>query len=545
MGYVRWFLREVKPYGWTYAFVLFLQVVMVGLALSYVWLGKALVDEAVAHFEGVPEGKFSLASLAAVYVVLSMARPVVAAAKGYCETKMAVGMSNSLRQRLFENLLHLKTEYTRKYHSGDMLNRLQVDVTSVSSAFCSSIPNLFWAVVQFVAAFAYILTIDVRLAWILALIVPVAIIGGRYVTFKVRDLTLDIRRSDSSVQSHIQESFQHLTLLQSLEYTETSIDSLSGLQNDNFKKNMTRARFSVLARALIGFSFTIGYAVAFLWAVFGISKGTVTYGLMTAILQLVGQVQRPLVQASDQLPSVLRCTASIDRLEEIASLPRETAQERRFIEGTAGIRIENLSFRYFDGRSDIFTDFSFDFAPGSKTAIVGPTGIGKSTLIRLMLSLLSPTRGSLTLYSATESVPASEATRCNLIYVPQGNTLFSGTVRENLQMGDPGADEDRMKEALHTAAADFILELPDGLDTQCFEAGGGLSEGQAQRIAIARALLRPGSILLLDEFSSALDSETEDLLLQRLTSSRNGRTMIFITHRERVIDFCDAVLRLS
>ena len=309
MGYVRWFLREVKPYGWTYAFVLFLQVVMVGLALSYVWLGKALVDEAVAHFEGVPEGKFYLASLAAVYVVLSMARPVVAAAKGYCETKMAVGMSNSLRQRLFENLLHLKNEYTRKYHSGDMLNRLQVDVTSVSSAFCSSIPNLFWAVVQFVAAFAYILTIDVRLAWILALIVPVAIIGGRYVTFKVRDLTLDIRRSDSSVQSHIQESFQHLTLLQSLEYTETSIDSLNGLQNDNFKKNMTRARFSVLARALIGFSFTIGYAVAFLWAVFGISKGTVTYGLMTAILSLWGRFRG------------LSCRQAISFLRSFAAQP--------------------------------------------------------------------------------------------------------------------------------------------------------------------------------------------------------------------------------
>ncbi len=547
MKYVRWFLREVKPYGWTYAFVLLLQVVMVALALSYVWLGKELVDVAVAHFNGVPDGsgRLSLASLAAVYVVLSMARPVIAAAKSYCETKMAVGMSNSLRQRLFENLLHLKNEYTRKYHSGDMLNRLQVDVISVSSAFCSSIPNLFWAAVQFVAAFAYILTIDVRLAWILALIVPVAIVGGRYVTFKVRDLTLDIRRSDSSVQSHIQESFQHLTLLQSLEYTGASIESLDNLQSENFKKNMTRSRFSVLARSLIGFSFTIGYAVAFLWAVFGISKGTVTYGLMTAILQLVGQVQRPLVQASDQLPSVLRCTASIDRLEEIASLPRETAYGRRFIEGVAGIRIENLSFRYSDGRDDVLTDFSFDFAPGSKTAIVGPTGIGKSTLIRLMLSLLTPTKGSISLYNSSESVPASEATRCNLVYVPQGNTLFSGTVKENLQMGDPDADEESMKEALQTAAADFVLELPQGLDTPCFEAGGGFSEGQAQRIAIARALLRPGSILLLDEFSSALDSETEELLLQRLTSSRKGRTMIFITHRERIIDFCDATLRLS
>lgn len=544
MNYIRWFFNEVRQCRWSYALVLLCQILMVAFALGYVWLSKRLVDVAILHFKGVPDGKYGLAVYAAAFLALSMIRPGIVAVKSYYQSKISVSMANRIRLRLFDDLLHLKNEYSRKYHTGDMLNRLQVDVSTVSNTFCSVVPNLFWAGLQFLAAFVYLLQIDARLAWILVLIIPIAIFGGRYVMYRVRNLTLDIRKSDSEVEAHIQESVQHIMLLQILEYTEASSEDLEELQMDNYEKNMRRARFSVIARTLIAFSFTIGYAVAFLWGIYGIAGGVVTYGALTAILQLVGQVQRPLVQVSEQLPTLMHCTASIDRIEEIEKLPLESSDEQHFLRGTAGVSVENLSFRYSDGVDDIFTNFSFDFVPGSKTSIVGPTGRGKSTLIKLMLSLLSPTKGSVSIYSADEKVRASESTRCNLVYVPQGNTLFSGTIRENLQMGDPHATDSQMKEALYTAAADFVMELPSGLDTQCFEAGGGLSEGQAQRIAIARALLRPGSILLLDEFSSALDNATEDLLLQRLTAKLNTRTMIFITHRGRVIDYCDSVLRL-
>lgn len=544
MNYIRWFFKEVRQCRWSYALVLLCQILMVAFALGYVWLSKRLVDVAILHFKGVPDEKYGLAVYAAAFLALSMIRPGIVAVKSYYQSKISVSMANRIRLRLFDDLLHLKNEYSRKYHTGDMLNRLQVDVSTVSNTFCSVVPNLFWAGLQFLAAFVYLLQIDARLAWILVLIIPIAIFGGRYVMYRVRNLTLDIRKSDSEVEAHIQESVQHIMLLQILEYTEASSEDLEELQMDNYEKNMRRAKFSVFARTLIAFSFTIGYAVAFLWGIYGIAGGVVTYGALTAILQLVGQVQRPLVQVSEQLPTLMHCTASIDRIEEIEKLPLESSDEQHFLRGTAGVSVENLSFRYSDGVDDIFTNFSFDFVPGSKTSIVGPTGRGKSTLIKLMLSLLSPTKGSVSIYSADEKVRASESTRCNLVYVPQGNTLFSGTIRENLQMGNPHATDRQMKEALYTAAADFVMDLPSGLDTQCFEAGGGLSEGQAQRIAIARALLRPGSILLLDEFSSALDNVTEDLLLQRLTAKLNTRTMIFITHRGRVIDYCDSVLRL-
>ena len=193
----------------------------------------------------------------------------------------------------------------------------------------------------------------------------------------------------------------------------------------------------------------------------------------------------------------------------------------------------------------MFDGFSYDFAPGSKTAVVGETGVGKSTLIRLMLSLLRPQSGNLALYGGGSEVPVSPMTRANFSFVPQGNSLLGGTIRDNLLLGNPKATDKQMWDALDTAAAGFVRELPDGLMTRCGERGTGLSEGQAQRIAIARALLRPGTIMLLDEFSSSLDPETERRLINNLTSACEGKTMIFITHRELVTEYCDNVLRLQ
>ena len=212
----------------------------------------------------------------------------------------------------------------------------------------------------------------------------------------------------------------------------------------------------------------------------------------------------------------------------------------------AGIRIEDVEYAYDIKKRHIIQHLSFDFPLGSSTAIMGETGAGKTTLIRLILSLLRPQSGRVMIYDEERSVEASSLTRCNLVYVPQGNTLFSGTIRDNLLLGNPEATEDEMREALHLACADFIVERPGGLDEQCGEGGSGLSEGQAQRISIARALLRKGNILLLDEATSALDMETEKQLLHNLSTALRGRhTLIFISHRLAVVEHCDQVLRLE
>lgn len=544
MKYIKWYIQAARPYWKQMSIMLLCNLLIAGCAVGYVFVSKKLVDVAVALFKSGGSGR-ELGVWAAAMIAIVLVRILLNAVRSFVQTTTEVKFKNALRRRLFDSLMHLRNESAVRLHSGDLLNRMLEDVRVVSSAFAVSIPSLIGTVFQLIAALAYLIILDWRLALVIIVVVPGGIAVGKFVTRRIRNLTSDIRKSDASVQSHLQESIQHLSLLQSLEYTDVSTSELDGLQGTLYGNELKRVKFSVTSRMLIGLAMQAGQVITFLWGAFGISTGAITYGMMTAFLQLVGQVQRPIIELSTKLPSLIHSSASIDRLNEIENLPHEEVGNPVLLEGVVGVKLEDVSFAYADSEKDVLEEFSFDFAPGSRTAIVGPTGVGKSTLIRILLSFLNPRKGKVELYVAGQDpIAVSPSTRCNLVYVPQGNSLFSGTIRENLLMGNPEADDSQLESALRTAASDFVFGLPAGLETQCFEAGGGLSEGQAQRIAIARALLRPGSVLLLDEFSSALDAETETKLLERLTTALPDHTMIFITHREKVIEYCNSVLRM-
>lgn len=544
MKYLKWFFRTVRPYWGSLSVMMSCHVLLTACSIGFVYVSKKLVDTAVALLGGA-EPSQGLSFWALLMVSIILFRIVLNALRSYLQTKTEISMKNSLRKRLFDILLHLQNDGGTRHHSGDVLNRLQDDVRVVSNAFAVSLPNLLGTALHFIAALIFLMTLEPRLGLLIVIIAPAGLIIGKFVTRRIRNLTHDIRKTSSQVQSHLQESVQNITLIQSMEYSENSASTLDSIQGELYGNEIRRTRFSVVSRIFISLAFQAGHAVAFLWGVWGISTGKVTYGMMTAFLQLVGQIQRPLADMSGQIPSLIHASASVDRLMELEALPAEEPAEPRLLQGNVGIKLENVSFAYPDNPSDVLHDFSYEFKPGSRTAIVGPTGIGKSTMIRLLLALLKPREGKISLYDSSSEVAVSPATRINLVYVPQGNSLFSGTVRDNLLMGNPEANQQQLENALRTAAADFVFSLPSGLDTQCFEAGAGLSEGQAQRIAIARALLRPGSVLLLDEFSSALDAETETLLLERLTKELHGHTMVFITHRDKINDYCDSVLRLA
>ncbi len=539
LKYVRWLWSHSVGARASILVNILLGTLTVGLNLLFIFLCKRLVDIATGVVAG-SLGEYTVFVLAVVVL-----RLVVSTINVRVENLTNSKMNFIIRKGLYSNLLYAEWLGKEKRHTGDTVNRLESDVSTVTNVIASDFPQIFTTLVQLVAAIVFLCTMEWRLAALLVLITPLFILFSRIFVRRLREMTRGIRETESEVQSHLQESLQHRMVIQSMENEGRMEDRLDDLQDREYGQIKERTRFNVIARSMVGAAFSFGYIAAFLWGVYGISKGTLTYGVMTAFLQLVGQVQRPLVNLTRQIPGLIYSSTSIDRLMEMEDAPKEVAGDPVRLAGPAGIRVENLDYRYPDGKRMILKDLTFDFPPLSRTAIVGETGAGKSTLIRLMLALLKPVGGRVVLYDEAQETPASAATRCNLVYVPQGNTLFSGSVRENLLMGKPDATEDEMKAALETAVADFVYSLPDGLETRCGEGGSGLSEGQSQRIAIARGLLRPGSILLLDEFSSSLDPETEQKLMDNLTKKAAGKTMIFITHRERIAQLCERTCQID
>ena len=539
LKYFRWLWKHSVGARGAVLANIFLGTLNVGLNLYFIYLCKRLVDIATGAVTG------NLALYTGIVLAVIVLRLAVSAVNVRLENLTNSKMNFIIRKDLYSSLLYSEWLGKERRHSGDTVNRLETDVSTVTNVICSDAPQIFTTLVQMLAAIVFLCTMEWKLAALLVLITPLFVVFSRLFFRRLREMTRGIRETESQVQSHLQESLQHRMVIQSMENESRMEGRLDDLQDREYGQIKERTRFNVIARSMVGAAFSFGYIAAFLWGVFGISKGALTFGVMTAFLQLVGQVQRPLVNLTRQIPGLIYSSTSIDRLMEMEDAPKEVAGDPVRLAGPAGIRVENLDYRYPDGKRMILKDLTFDFPPLSRTAIVGETGAGKSTLIRLMLALLKPVGGRVVLYDEAQEAPASAATRCNLVYVPQGNTLFSGSVRENLLMGKPDATEEEMKAALETAVADFVYSLPDGLETRCGEGGSGLSEGQSQRIAIARGLLRPGSILLLDEFSSSLDPETEQKLMDNLTKKAAGKTMIFITHRERIAQLCERTCRID
>ena len=537
--YLRWLYQHSEGVRGRLVANVLLGILSVGLNLLFIFLCKRIVDIAT----GVVPGDIMTYTVAVL--VLILIRLGVTALNVRIEQLASYKLNFIIRQDLYSNLLNSEWAGKELRHSGDTLNRLETDVNTVVNVIGSDAPQFITTLVQLVAATVFLCMMQWKLALLLVVMTPLFLGFSKVFFKKLREMTRGIRDTESQVQSHLQESLQHRVVIKSMESEARMEDRLEELQSNEYGQVIRRTRLNVFARTIVGAAFSFGYIAAFLWGAFGIWKGTLTFGIMTAFLQLVGQIQRPVVNMTHQIPSFVNATASIDRLIELEDAPRGETGTGHYLEGPAGIKVEHLSFRYPDSTEDVIKDLSFDFPPSSRTAIIGETGVGKSTLVRIMLSLLKPDKGTVSIYNKEQSIHVSARTRCNMVYVPQGNSLFSGTIRDNLYIGDPEASEEKMWKALDIAAAEFVKDLPDGLDTKCGEGGAGLSEGQAQRIAIARGLLRPGSILLLDEFSASLDPETEARLMNNLAKEAAGKTMIFIAHREKVMASCERTLRLK
>lgn len=507
------------------------------LSLAQVWAVKHAIDVA----SGADTGSIYWA--VGIMAALILGNFAINISGVWVRNILGIRAQNRMQQQMLNRIMQSEWHSKAHHHSGDILNRLEIDVSNVVTFLTETIPNTLSVLMMFIGAFFCLFAMDKTLAVILVAIIPLFLAVSKIYMQQMRRLTREVRDSDSRVQAVMQETVQHRMVIKTLEACNDMVQRLENTQAKLRENVVRRTSFSIFSNFIINFGFALGYLIAFLWAAIRMSAGTLTFGGMTAFLQLVNKIQSPARSLTKLAPAFVSVFTAAERLMELAAEPLEEQGEPITVGAPCGIRLENVTYKYEDGTKNVISNLSFDFRPGSCTAILGETGAGKTTLVRMLLALMKPKEGRIVLYNDMEEHTLSPRMRCNFVYVPQGNTLMSGTIRENLRLGKPSATDEEMKEALLMSCADFVFSLPDGLSTKCGEQGGGLSEGQAQRIAIARALLRDKHIMVFDEATSALDGDTECRLLGNILDN-NSRTVIFITHRPAVLQYCNEQLHL-
>lgn len=457
--------------------------------------------------------------------------------------KVQARLEMNMRSKLFNSIMMKKYDKINLLHSGELMNRMTSDINIVTDGITNIIPNLLYFITQFVGAFVVLIIFDWKFTMVF--IVAGVVISGVTLIFrgKLKKLHKEVQETDGKTRSFFQEAIESLLVVKTFGVEEQFNKKGEQLQMTNYNAKMKRRKVSILANAGFSFVFNAGYLMALVWCALKVCTKAMTYGTLTAVLQLISQIQTPFVNITKVVPQYYAIIASAERIMEIEDIPLEERKDKsfdahRFYDKFATAKFENIQFNY--GRESVLEEGNASFEKGDFVAIRGISGIGKSTLMKMLLGVFKPKSGEIKLYEKNgDYVEASPTTRALFSYVPQGNYLFSGTLRENILLINPDATKDEIDEALTISdIKDFVYSLPNGLDTVIGEKGLGISEGQAQRLAIARALLSKAPILLLDEATSALDAQTEYNVLKHI-KELNQKTCIIITHKMAALDVCN------
>lgn len=548
----KWTLGELKAQSrWLYGVsrgyrgsILLLTGLSAAAGLLGVWsslLVKALIDTAAGEGQGNPAGT-------ALLFVLNMAAVIALnAVLGILHAKARTRQSNDLQAELFRKYMAVKWQALGSRHSGDYLNRMVSDVDAVNGFLFTAVPDIISTLVQLAAAVIVLLGMEPVLALLALTVTPVFILLARLFAGPLREAAVKIQDIKGENLSLSEEAIQNVVTIRAFEQQAETCVRFSSLQNNLFAWTMRRTRLSVLSGAVQAFSWNATYILSMLWGAAQLSQKAVTYGGIAAYLQLVGQIQGPLRCLAGYIPQAVTASASIGRLAEVLELPEEVlGGSAPAFSGPLGMTFKNVRFAYKEGEG-VLSGLDLEAPPGHMTALVGATGEGKSTVVRLLLGLMEPQAGTIFLTRPDgPDYPVSACTRSAFTYVQQGNTGLSGTIADNLRLARPQATQEEMESALRLACAwDFVNAFHGKLETCVGERGAGLSEGQQQRLAIARALLRDAPILILDEATSALDKQTEAQVLVNIQNALRGRTCLVITHRSAAIKLCHRVYRLE
>ena len=545
----RWLAGVFGRTVWLVAGLSVMQAAMAAIGVGYALMMRGAIDAAVARDESLFLREIAVFASAIVMQILLRAATVMAA------EWTRSSMDNRLRLHVFADVLAEPVSGSQRYHSGDLMNRLTSDVSVVTGSVVSLVPSAVSMAIRIVGVVAV-------MAALAPVLTAVFVAGGCMMAFAsflmrgvLKRLHKRVQEAEGRVRSFMQESLESLLVIRSFGVMD-KVRRLAGERMaDHRNARMRRVGVTAVASTGLSTAMNVGYLIGFVWCGFGILHGSISYGTMMAVIQLIGQIQSPFAMIGGMFPQHAAMLASVERLivlhADAASDGADAAAStsaHELYERMAVIRFSHVDFTY--GRNRILHDFSADFRKGEFVAITGRSGIGKSTMLKLLLDAYRPQSGSIGLVGPKldDPLPPCAIPRGFFAYVPQGNGLMSGTIRESVAFADPDPDhidDDRVREACRIAdAAGFIEKLPDGYDTMLGEHGAGLSESQMQRIAVARALYGRAPVLLLDESTSALDADTEHAMLERIRALKD-RTVLIVTHRPEVLDYCDSVIRLG
>ena len=545
-----WIYGYSKRYKWQIVFYVLLGILGTLMSLGASVLSKYIIDAVTGYDSG------SIVVIAVFYVSMQLLRIGFNAWSTQVSAAIRIRVDQEIRAEVYDKIMDADWESMSQYHSGDLLNRVDNDVAAVSSNALNMLPDFITKGLQFLGALVIFLYYDPIMAGLALISAPVTLAVSNVLMKKMRHHNQVMRQISSEAMVFNEESFQNVQVIKSFGLTKLYSQKLRQVQSRHQKAQLDYTRFSVRTSALMSVVGTVVTVICFGWGVYRLWSGHISYGTMTLFLQMSGTLTASFSALVQMVPTAINAATAAGRIMAVTELPREdhTDDEKvaKFLrENKAdGVSVvaQNMDFHYEDQTQQVLQDVIFRAKPGEIVALVGPSGEGKTTMLRLILGIVHPKSGLIQIKGGTtgEELPVSASTRRLFAYVPQGNTMFSGTVAENLRMMKQDATDEELYEVLRLACAEkFIRKLPDGVNSPIHENGGGFSQGQIQRLSIARALLADVPVLLLDEATSALDMTTERQILRNIMESQRRRTCIVTTHRPSVLGICNRVYRIA
>lgn len=537
---IKWILSHAKP---VIPFLIFTTVISSASSLISVYntlISKSLIDNAIGG--NTSQVIKYLIIMISITLGMMLLNPITSLLSTHASTKL----NQNIQNKMFEHIEYSSWLEQSKFHSVSLLTRITSDVATISSTLLSTIPNIISILVTLLASFSTLIYLAPSIAIIAIFIGPFLVLVSRYFSKKLKDLYKKAQEEDVKYRAFIQESVQNIMIVKTFCMEKINMDRLIQIQNNKYNIAMKNTKLSAMTGLAMSLCSNLAYFTIFCWGALNISTGVTTYGTFTAMLQLYGKVQSPFSSLASMFPGLISTIAAAERLMELEEIPLEKSSKKEVIDFiNPEITFEDVSFEYKKGIK-IINDINLTIPYGETIAFVGPSGEGKTTLIRLILALINPSNGKVYLKENNKKDSFNRDYRNLISYIPQGNTLFSGTIEDNLRYGNFEATEEEIYEALKNACAlDFVNELENGIETVIGEKATGISEGQAQRLAIARSFLRKKPILILDEATSALDPETEVSVLKSVKSLPHKPTCIIITHRPSALNICHRIIRLE